>query len=436
MPITAAHGQTGVCGGGNVNYGCNNGSWYSQGTFCTLCATPVINTNSIGAYPGLGANLGWNAVTNATFYALRIHDESIGVAWNGTCNGANANAGNFCSNVGTSYSWTAIAGHTYSWWVHSCNGGTCSDSSGFQSVTAPSAPTATPTPTNTPTPTPTPTNTPTPTPIALPYFKVKDTSFYKIGNLTSNFPVTPVAYDASDTVAGGYFNQGQAGMVIASGASLSAGTGGTAISGSSGSARNWTALNYSGGNPFTSTSFLNYVKAKKNTTAATYATLPQAGTGGTYSITDTTVTISGSAPTFRDYITIVMPTAASTLNLSVSDLGKDGVTFIVNGDVNINGNAGTFNSSNRPFAVIATGTITFANTLTEADGLYVGNALNFGTGTTPLKIVGNVSSATASAFGRDRAASSPSMFIVFDPRHYMSIADKVSTVKSSWTQLQ
>jgi len=308
----------------------------------------------------------------------------------------------------------------------------CIDSASCSAPTDPK-PTNTPTPTVTPTPTNTPTPTPTTAPSFSPYFKLKDTSFYKIGILSSNFPIGYTAYDATDNVVGGYFNQGEAGAVISSGDSLSAGDGGTSISGSLGNPRNWTALNYSGGNSFTTSQLLNYVRAKKNSTEVIdIMDLPSSGAGGTYSLNPGNVIISSPA-SFGEYITVIVD---GDLTLSVNDLGKDGIVFIVDGDVTVNGSGGVFNGSNRPFAVISTGTITFANSLTEADGLFVGNSVYFGSGSTALKIVGNVSSSTASSLDRDRATAQPSMFVVFDPRHYTSIIDKLSTTKSTWTQLQ
>jgi len=222
---------------------------------------------------------------------------------------------------------------------------------------------------------------------------------------------------------------------VSTGGTLSAGDSGAAISGSSGNIRNWTKFSYIGGNSFTPAAFLSYVKSKKTTVAvATLGDLPTTGTGGTYSITSTApITISGTAA-FRSYITIIVN---GNLTLSSADIGRDGVVFVVSGNVTVNGVESLFNSANkRPFAVISTGTITFADALTEANGLFVGNAVNFGSGEIPLKIVGNVSSVTASTPARDRGTNQASLFIVFDPRHYTSILDKISSVTSSWTTLQ
>jgi len=386
---------------------------------------PIITTSYCES-SAFASYAGWSAVPGATSYDVRINDTTA-AAWNGTCSTpGNPNGGNYCANIGgTSTAWTGISGHTYDWWVHSCNAGGCSEPA-YSSFTCP----VPPTPTNTPTP------TPNPIPVVFSYYKLKDASFYKIGDITSDFPPVITAYDTSDTIAGGYFNQGQAGMILATGSRLSAGAGGSAISGSSANPRNWTKLIAPGGNSFTPSSFLTYVKSKKNTTTvATIGDLPTSGMGGTYSITSTSpITISGTAA-FRSYITIIVN---GDLTLSSTDIGKDGVVFLVTGNVTVEG-AGSpvkFNGVNRPFAAVSTGTITFADSLTEADGLFVGNAINFGSGTTPLKIVGNVSSVTASTPARDRPTTQASMFIVFDPRHYAGTVDRISTVKSSWTQLQ
>lgn len=278
--------------------------------------------------------------------------------------------------------------------------------------------------------------------IPLPaYYKLKDTSFYKLSLISSEFPPSyscPASrYDNSDTCTGGYFNQGEAGVVVSRGNTISAGaSGGSAVSGSVGNTRNWTATNYQGGSSFNPTSYYNYVKARKNAVPASdLASIPASGTGGTYTLPSGNVTVSPSTTIAASYVTIIVN---GDLTLSTNNLSRDGIVFIVDGNVTINGvgASGRFNNSNRPFALISTGEIAFANTLTEANGLYVGTSINFGTGAVPLKIVGNVTSTNPSPFNRDSVSSTPSMFIVFDPRHYLNIIDKVSTVKTSWTQLQ
>ena len=410
-----AAGSPGLC---STQYRCVTNNY---------CNDPKAPSNPSGSCDASNqVNLSWTGDANATYYALRVNDSTTG-GWDGTCSGG----GDFCANVGpASYSFTGALNHTYDWWVHTCNLAGCSAAtygSTFSCLGVP--PSSTPTPTSTP--------TPSPTQAAQPYFKVKNTSFFKLNSLNLTFPsaASMIAYDASDDIAGGFFDQGESGVVVSSGPTLSAGVNGTAISGSSTNTRNWKKTNTSVGNPFTSTSYVSYINTKKSATSvASLASIPASGAGGTYSLPSGNLTV-GSPLTTPGYITIIVN---GNLTLSTSDIGQDGITFIVTGSVLVNGGGAPvkFNSTNRPLAVISTGTITFADTLTEADGLYVGQAINFGTGSTPLKIIGNVSSSTASSFNRDRASNAPSMFIVFDPKHYINIIDKISVVKSSWTQIQ
>ena len=108
--------------------------------------------------PGTSATVSWNAVSGATRYALRV-DDTTANGWNGGCNGGQ-NPGDVCTDfaAGTSYSFSSIAGHSYSWWMHSCNATDCnwgSQSNGPNFVCTASAATPTPGgPTSTPTPTP------------------------------------------------------------------------------------------------------------------------------------------------------------------------------------------------------------------------------------------------------------------------------------------
>lgn len=127
---------------------------------------------------GLTGTLQWNAVSFATYYAIRV-DNKVD-AWTGSCTSA---GGDFCKDVPTnSYTFNTTPGSTYDWWVHAMNSAGGSGTSMKASFTCPKLPTPTatntpvitksPTPTikptftpvNTPTPTKTPTGTPTSTP--------------------------------------------------------------------------------------------------------------------------------------------------------------------------------------------------------------------------------------------------------------------------------
>lgn len=430
-PVTGTHNQV-VCGGdgagGNVNYICKgNGNWASQGTFCNLCGQSI-TTNSISAYPDLYGSLGWTAVGNITRYRLRIDDAADGWIVSGQC--PNGWTGfDYCSDVATdtnSFNWTATAGHSYHWWVDACGANDVCTAASSADVTAPSAPnTSTPTPIP-PTSTPTPTDTPTPTPTpAVSYFKLKNASFYKLGTLTSIFPSTLVEYDSSDDIAGSYFNQGpSAGVVVSQTGTITAG----GNLGSSVSQSGWKRSGQNIPSSFNSAAFKKYVLTKKAITKITNPDISAINSAGIY---------------YYD----------GDLDNLTNGPSADNVLLLVNGNVTVVGTGAvnkSFNSSARPFALVVSGsssspkTLTFDDSLTLANGVFVADTVAFNTNsgsTTPLKIVGNVTSYTGvsmSPMSRARSTNTnaPSLFIVFDPAVYMGIFNQLSTVKSSWIQIQ
>ncbi len=86
--------------------------------------------------PGSTANLSWGGVGGATYYALRVDNQTSG-GWSGTCTGG----GDFCADIGaTSYSFGSSPSNTYNTWVHACNAAGCSAgaaSSGFTCAATP-----------------------------------------------------------------------------------------------------------------------------------------------------------------------------------------------------------------------------------------------------------------------------------------------------------
>lgn len=258
-------------------------------------------------------------------------------------------------------------------------------------------------------PTPTPTNVPAP----AAYFKVKGASFYKLGFLSSTVPASATAYDASDAAPYTVFNQGTSGIVAAQ-EHISVAPGTVSSSG-------WSRANQTIPSTFNAAAFKSYVMTKKS--ATTITDLSQITGAGTYY--------------YNGDLTIS------------ADIAQNNVVLVVNGNVTINGSGAPvkFNGTNRPFALVVSGspakTLTFADALTEADGLFIADDVQFSNNesfpsSTPLKIVGNISSSTNVGVIRARSASptAPSLFIVFDPTQYVGLFDKLSVVKSSWTQIQ
>ncbi|MDP3051991.1 MAG: DUF4214 domain-containing protein [bacterium] len=73
--------------------------------------------------PGTSASLSWNAVSGATYYALRVDNTTKGLNDN-PCFGT---TGDYCNEAvsGTSIPVSTITGDSYRWWLHPCNAAGC-----------------------------------------------------------------------------------------------------------------------------------------------------------------------------------------------------------------------------------------------------------------------------------------------------------------------
>ncbi len=269
---------------------------------------------------------------------------------------------------------------------------------------------------------PTPTNTPTPTPTGAPvtpFFKVKNTSFYKYGNLDLIYPATLTPFDADDTTSND-FNQDLycSGVPCSSGGVvLSQGT--TSLTNARISPTGWSRDSVSAGT-FNASSFVAYAKSKKTYTAINTNLNGVTTANTTYLYTGDLTLTQSSFPT-------------STI--------PSGTVLLVEGNVTVGavGQTTLNTTANTPFALIVTGTLTFADATTQVNGLYAASTVNFGTGAVPLKIVGNVVSGSSSAISRVRTSApfnAPSLFVVFDPTHYVNLIDRISVVKSDYQQVQ
>lgn len=430
--VVASPGQV-VCGSPDAGGTCrtsqcngSTGGWIYIGAACSATPTPpsgstptptppagatptpvgpvppVPPTNLIGSCNGANTvNLSWTPGASDTYYELRVNNTTTG-GWDGTCSGG----GDFCSTQGSpTYSFIGALNNTYSWWVHSCNSLGC---------TSPGTVGNTFTCLGGSTPTPTPTvAAPTPTTPAVPgaLYKLRDASFYKLGNLSSTITPLSTIYDFSDT-SPTIFNQGASGIVAAIG-SINVGTGTVSSSG-------WSRANTTIPSTFTASSFKSYVMTNKSVTTVT--DLSQILVSGLYY--------------YNGDLTIS------------SDIAPSNVVLIVNGNVTLRGTGGftkSFNIFDRPFALVVAGTsttpktLTFGDSLTQANGLFIADTIAFSelsSSTTPLKITGNVTSSTPVAMTRNRGTTAPSLFIAFNPVSYVNLIDKLSVLRSSWTQIQ
>jgi len=98
--------------------------WCDTANGSRIALPPPTGLSASCPSPGNSSTLSWAAVAGVTYYALRV-DDFIANGWSGLCDGAQ-NAGDQCLNLsGTSYSFAATPGHSYHWWVHTCNSAGC-----------------------------------------------------------------------------------------------------------------------------------------------------------------------------------------------------------------------------------------------------------------------------------------------------------------------
>ena len=282
-------------------------------------------------------------------------------------------------------------------------------------------PTPTPTVTPTPTPagptnTPTPTRTPTPTPTPIPggWYKLKDASFSKIGTYSNVIPGSVNKFksgDPDDTsqarLIANTTNDPGVVVVPAPSAELRYQV----------STKMWlNSGSYAYNTTLTPSSFISYVRSRKENR-----------------------TITGFSGLAADNIYVYNG------NLTVDELTAGQITnaapillIVTGGDITLNTTSNVFGVSGNSVALVTDGTLNIAPSMTELNGIFIANQVNFGTSATPLKIVGNVISETAAVpQTRDRTdGTRPSVFIVVRADMYLDLLPYFSTASYEWKQLQ
>ena len=255
------------------------------------------------------------------------------------------------------------------------------------------------------TPTPTPSNTPTPTPTPAPgaWIKLKDVSFYADSSLNNSVPSVPTAYDSDDD-ASANFIIGEAGLVSASSINLGYGQP---------SQNNWSVSSYQTSTFYSSSLFLSYVKARKETTAIT--NLSQIDSDGIYiwSGTDPLTVNDGNKNFFNNYKIILI--SQGTVNIASM----------------------TFSPTGGSTAIIASD-IGFDLSVVQADGIFIGQ--NVTTGATinqGLKIKGNLIAQGSLTNSRNWVdLNRPTIFVVFDSQKYLDLLPYLSKASYEWNQTQ
>lgn len=90
-------------------------------------SVPLSPSGLAGSCLGTTISTSWSPTAGATYYYLRVRDDTAG-SWNPpidpTCANNNPSSlGHVCTTYyySTSYNYTGVAGHQYSWWVHAGN---------------------------------------------------------------------------------------------------------------------------------------------------------------------------------------------------------------------------------------------------------------------------------------------------------------------------
>jgi hypothetical protein len=256
------------------------------------------------------------------------------------------------------------------------------------------------------------------------FYKVKDLSYYDHDFITSPFPVGHLPFDSDDSPPSNYFNRGTndtsfngVGIVFSNGPQRAG-----AISGSySGvSPRGWTRDDYSPQSEQVGTDYIDYVKAKR-----TYTQVPSLNDSSFTQMSHGTAFINGD-------LTI---STADAVNLT-----NKNVVIVVNGTLNISAD---IVPSNAATALIAKN-IFINESVAQVQGLLVADTIRLissgssGQSTTPLKIVGTLTSGTpVDTTLRNRIDKfRPSLFITADPDAYTALLSEISTVRYDWKQLQ
>ncbi len=242
------------------------------------------------------------------------------------------------------------------------------------------------------------------------WFKLSTASFDSVSARDSIIPGNMVQYDVTDDTTDKYLDVKTAGSILSAGV-LNIG----ANPGVKYSAGVWykTPYTLSAVDPKT---YLEYTKSRKGyKQISTLADLDESKVnvynGGSLSITDATP--------FNNKKVVVIVT-----NSDLTALGTVGVS------------TATFAPTSAATTFIAA-SITFGSGVTEAQGIFIGNSVDFGTSSSPLKIKGNVISNTAAGINRTVSDNSkPSLFVVFDVAQYMNALPYLSVSTYDWRQLQ
>lgn len=249
-----------------------------------------------------------------------------------------------------------------------------------------------------------------------PWYKLKNTSLYKNGNIDIN-----VAQNINKFTDGDSDDDGTRYIIIGNSGTATAQntfSPGPPYNPISASGNNWYNNTYSFSQLFIS-NFSSYVRSRKQS-----VDIVALGTGS--SLESSKVNFISGDQTITDANLTDAPTA---------------FVLIVSGNVTVNNNLNS--SSARQITIIATGQLTFSKTTQYANGIFIAPSIVIdgetppGSDTIGLKIKGNLISSSTSTSNRNRTDNSrPSLFVVLDPDQYLSLLPLLSVSKYDWQQTQ
>lgn len=230
------------------------------------------------------------------------------------------------------------------------------------------------------------------------WIKLSNLSFSGNAGLNNVIPQTVTAYDSEDNISRYFIINGVGAAGVTSASSINLGT-------AQSSANNWNMTGYTRQVGFTPTTFLDYVRSRKDYTSVDPASFNLSSlSSGIYYVSGP-VTLSGNA-------------------------GADAV-IIVNGNVTISGDLNTI--SGKAIAILATGNITVSSSVSSLYGIFVaGGSFDTGTGS-GLKIKGNLSANTLNNQRTQSDNSKPSLFIMNGAANFVTLLPYLSISKYDQT---
>ncbi len=244
------------------------------------------------------------------------------------------------------------------------------------------------------------------------YYKVKNGSYQSHAGASSLFPGTIAPFDSDDYNEKSLLIGDSAGQYDQVGAFTSAGA--AALGNGTSSQKGWASESYSPSTPLDYSRFTDYMRSRKE-----YQTITNI-----YQLTGTKLNVYTGDMIIDDTNKGIFNTAH--------------IVLLVNGTVSFNT---TEFKPAKNTAIIAKRINFYSGStfVTEADGIFVGDTIDLGTSTDPLKIVGNLSSTGDPIDSTKRARvnkQQPSLFIVFKPDGFMTMLEQLSTRAYSWKQIQ